>query len=213
MQQFTIKHLVEKNGAFKQCYAAAAPRKGMPASAVLASKIITTFRPKYIAMAGITSGYSSKTNYGNVIAADPVWDWGSGKLINRDGKTVFEPEPHQLDLEVDIRTQLKLMANDVTGLAHVRSEWQGEKPEHGLSVRVGPVASGAAVLRMTETHKRILQQHLGLLGIEMEAYAVFCVDQESTMPRPTVFSLKSVVDFADADKDDRYQKYGAYTSA
>ena len=204
---------VNKNGAFKQCFTAAAPRKGMPASAVLAIKMITTFRPKYLAMVGITSGYSGKTKYGNVIAADPVWDWGSGKLISRYGKTLFEPEPHQLDLEVNVRTQLKLMANDVTALAQIRSEWPAEKPDHELSVQVGPAASGSAVLADAQTHQRILKQHRGLLGIEMETYAVFCAAQESPMPRPTVFSLKSVVDFADAAKDNRYQNYGAYTSA
>ena len=47
----------------------------------------------------------------------------------------------------------------------------------------------------------------------METYAIFAAAQESAMPRPTVFTMKSVVDFADDAKDDRYQDYGAYTSA
>jgi nucleoside phosphorylase len=47
----------------------------------------------------------------------------------------------------------------------------------------------------------------------MEAYGVYLAAQECSLPRPTCFSLKSVVDFADGDKNDRYQKYAAYTSA
>jgi nucleoside phosphorylase len=75
------------------------------------------------------------------------------------------------------------------------------------------MASGAAVLADGSTVERIKQQHRELLGIEMEAYGVFAASEEAAEPRPTVFAMKSVVDFGDATKDDRFQKYGAYTSA
>lgn len=195
------------------CYAAAAPRKGMPASAVLASKMISTFRPKYLAMSGITSGYKEKAKLGDVIVADPVWDWGSGKLIVINCKTVFEPEPHQLDLEVEIRNKLKLMAQDTSALSLIRNNCEFDRPSHELSMLLGPLASGAAVLADDITHQRILKQHRGLLGIDMETYAVFAAAQEATAPRPIVFAMKSVVDFADEEKDDKYHKYSSYTSA
>lgn len=205
---------IEKTGAVKRCYAAASPRKGMPAAAVLSTKMISTFKPRYISMTGITSGYVGRTKLGDVIAADPVWDWGSGKWIKRNTETVFEPESHQLDLEVDVRNKLRLMAQDTPTLSRIRKEWPGgDTPEHELTLHLGPLASGSAVLADSDTHHRILQQHRGLLGIEMESYAVFCAAQEAAMPRPTVFVLKSVVDFADGEKNDRYHNYASYTSA
>ncbi|MFC1916867.1 hypothetical protein ACFLX1_01885, partial [Chloroflexota bacterium] len=195
------------------CYASAAPRKGMPAAAVLATKMVSLFRPKYLSMVGITSGYKDKIRMGDVIVADPVWDWGSGKLVNREGKTTFEPEPHQLDLEIDIRNKLKMMTQDTSVLASIKASWPGDRPSNELSMIIGPLASGAVVLADEMTRQQILEHHRGLLGIGMETYAIFAAAQESAMPRPTVFTMKSVVDFADYEKDDRYQYYAAYTSA
>jgi nucleoside phosphorylase len=63
------------------------------------------------------------------------------------------------------------------------------------------------------TTERIKQQHRQLLGIEMETYGVFAAAEEATDPRPIAFSMKSVVDFADANKDDCFQKYASFTSA
>lgn len=42
---------------------------------------------------------------------------------------------------------------------------------------------------------------------------VFAAVEESLLPQPEAFSLKSVCDFADDEKDDRFQAYAAYTSA
>jgi nucleoside phosphorylase len=69
------------------------------------------------------------------------------------------------------------------------------------------------VLADGRTLRRIVDQHRNLLGVEMEAYGVFAAAEEVSHPRPEVFALKSVVDFADGEKDDRYQRYASYTSA
>jgi nucleoside phosphorylase len=50
-------------------------------------------------------------------------------------------------------------------------------------------------------------------GIEMEAYGLYAAAAQSGSPRPTAFALKSVCDFADEQKDDKWQAYAAYTSA
>jgi nucleoside phosphorylase len=80
-------------------------------------------------------------------------------------------------------------------------------------MRLGPFASGAAVLSDDETAQNIKQQHRQLVGIDMEAYAIFAAASESPMPQPKPFVLKSVVDFADSLKGDSHRTYAAYTSA
>jgi nucleoside phosphorylase len=82
-----------------------------------------------------------------------------------------------------------------------------------VQLHLGPLASGAAVLSDGLTAKRVIQQHRQLLGIEMEAYGVYAAADEAPAPRPQAFALKSVVDFADGEKDDRFQPFGAYVSA
>jgi nucleoside phosphorylase/CheY-like chemotaxis protein len=204
----------ERLGERRVVYAAAAARMGMPAAAILAMKMIWTFRPKYLAMAGITAGISGKTKLGDIIVADPSWDYGNGKWMVDKGVQSFMPAPHQVSLTPALRGKFKLMGADVATLANIKANWVGEKPDHELSLLVGPVASGASVLADGSTAERIkTQQHREVLGIEMETYGIFAAAEEATEPRPTVFSMKSVVDFADGNKDDRYQKYAAFTSA
>jgi len=63
------------------------------------------------------------------------------------------------------------------------------------------------------TFDELLNQHRGLLGIDMEAYALFSAAVGSGKPRPLALCVKAVSDFADKDKVDDYQEYAASISA
>jgi nucleoside phosphorylase len=80
-------------------------------------------------------------------------------------------------------------------------------------VRIGPVASGAAVLQNPEIVADVQKQHRKTLGVEMEAYGVFVAAHEAPEPQPRVLAIKSVCDLADEQKSDDFQGYAAYTSA
>jgi nucleoside phosphorylase len=75
------------------------------------------------------------------------------------------------------------------------------------------MASGSAVLADGEVVAEIKTQQRDLCGIEMEAYGVYAAAHAACEPRPLTFALKAVCDFADPDKDDRFQRFAAYTSA
>jgi len=194
-------------------YAASSPRMGMPTAAVIATKMIYSFRPRYLMMTGIAAGVANRTKMGDVVVADPIWDWGSGKWVVDKGSLKFEQAPYQLNLSPELRSKIELIRQDTLALADIKERWPGEKPSHGLSVHIGPMASGSSVLADGQTIGRIRNQHRGLLGIEMEAYSVFCAAHDSSLPRPKVASLKSVVDFADPEKHDDYQRYASHTSS
>jgi nucleoside phosphorylase len=194
-------------------HAAASARMGMPAAAVLSMKMIQAFRPQYIAMTGITAGVRTRTNFGDVLAVDPSWDWGSGKVVSPDGADALLAAPHQLPLATDLRYKFARAAQDVALWARIKAGWPAERPAHELAFKLGPVASGASVLADGATAERVTRQHRQLLGIEMETYGVFAAAAEAPEPQPKAFSVKSVVDFADGEKGDRYQPYAAYTSA
>jgi nucleoside phosphorylase len=197
----------------KAVIAAAAPRMGMPAAAVLATKMICKFRPRYLAMAGIAAGIRGECELGDVIVADPSWDWGSGKWVIRSGKPEFLPAPNQLGINSFIRSKLSAMAQDHTLWDRVRHDWQGNKPNTSLQLRMGPLASGASVLAAKKQTEPIKMQHRKVIAIDMEAYAIFAAAEEAPLPQPKAFVLKSICDFADDEKDDLYQSYAAYTSA
>jgi nucleoside phosphorylase len=193
--------------------AAASPRMGMPAASVLASKMIQHFRPRYLAMVGIAAGVRGMCELGDVLAVDPSWDCGSGKWTVEGTGAKFLPAPHQLGLYSFIRGQLSKMSQDHPLWDKLRHDWQGPKPNTTLQLRLGPVASGASVLAAAEQSDAIKQQHRKLLGVDMEAYAVFAAAEDSPLPQPKAIVLKGVCDFADDKKNDTYQTYAAYASA
>jgi nucleoside phosphorylase len=186
---------------------------GMPAAAVLATKMVRTFRPRFIAIVGIAAGVKDRSKIGDVIVADPCWDWGSGKWTLDGSETAFRPAPHQVGLNPRLREQFRLLANDTQSLVQIRDRWPAAKPDAAVVLHIGPMASGAAVLSDGVTARRVLEQHRQLLAIDMESYGVYSAAAESPSPSTVAFGVKTVVDYADADKDDRFQAYGAYMSA
>jgi nucleoside phosphorylase len=164
-------------------------------------------------MTGIAAGIPDKVRFGDVIVADPSWDWGSGKWTLKDGELLFSADHHQLHFTPEIRRKFNLMALDKPALSRIKESWPADKPSHDLTIRVGPLGSGAAVLADGSLVEMIKHHQRKVLGVDMETYGVFAAAEEGPTPRPEAFSMKSVVDFADATKDDKFQRYAAFTSA
>ncbi|CAH1385368.1 phosphorylase family protein [Candidatus Nitrotoga sp. M5] len=195
--------------------AVAAPKMGMPASAVVANKLINTFRPRYLAMTGICAGVRGKTNIGDILVADPCFDWGSGKweqMPDEQGLK-FRPAPYQWRLDEFLRIGVKAVA-EIAGLTkNIYESFDGNKPENIPKVMVEAMASGGSVLQATQLMDDVKESHKNLIGVEMESYAVFTAAHYCTAPRPKCISIKSVCDFGDDKKNDIFHKYAAHTSA
>ena len=50
------------------------------------------------------------------------------------------------------------------------------------------------------------------VALDMESYAVVYAAENAAAPRPIPLIIKSVCDYADAQKSDQYQKFAAFTS-
>lgn len=192
--------------------AANAPRMGMAATAVLAAKVIQQFRPKLLLMVGMCAGRAGEVNAGDIIIAEPTWDWGSGKIKSVDDKPSFEPSPHQLDLDADIAEICKGLAKDRDLLNGIRKDAKGVRPPFELNAHVGPMVSGAAVVAHKPTFDELQRQHRGLIALDMEAYAVAAAALGSGRPRPHAVIVKGVCDYADKDKAGDFQEYAASVS-
>lgn len=194
-------------------YAAAAPKMGMAPAAALAMKMICLFRPRFVAMAGIAAGVRGEANLGDIVIADQCWDYGSGKHDTENGKPVFRIAPSPCVIDPAVRSHFDEMSTDHAWLSTVWNSWRGVRPAEHLLLRLGPMASGAAVVADSNMTASVSGQNRKLLAVEMEAYGVLSAVEQSPVPRPMGFVAKSVCDFADEAKNDRYQSYAAYTSA
>jgi nucleoside phosphorylase len=192
--------------------AASCSRMGMVSSALVASRLIEKLRPRVIAMTGICAAVRGKAQLGDVLLADPSWDWQSGKRARLEDKSSFAISPHQLDVDPGIRTRFEALKGDRSKLSAIADAWQGNVPGQ-LKLIVGPVASGSAVLADQGLVPEIQAQHREVCGIEMEAYGVYSAAAFAEAPKPLFFSMKAACDFADSSKNNDYQSYAAYTSA
>jgi nucleoside phosphorylase/CheY-like chemotaxis protein len=190
-----------------------APRMGMVSAAVLASKVIESLRPRVLAMTGICAAHKSKAQIGDVIVADPAWDFQSGKLKIADTRTVMEFSPHQIPMSAYLRGRFEDLASDPQLSIDIGSEFGSDAPR-GFKLRIGPVASGAAVLADGQVIEQIRQfQNRDLLGLEMEIYGLYAAAEQASSPQPRCLALKGVCDFANSDKHDGAQKFAAFASA
>lgn len=205
---------INREGASLSVVAASAHRKGMPSSAVLATRLVDRFLPKCVAMLGICAGIPSKTKLGDIVIADPTWDYGSGKrAVDENGSTVFFAAPYQANLDPGLRSLADSICNDEVAILGIRNGWRGDLPNGKLGAHIGPMASGSSVIADDAQARLIALQQREVLAIEMEAYAVMAIGEYAVSPRPKTLAIKSVCDFADSTKNDKWQEYSAYTSA
>ncbi len=192
--------------------ACSASRMGMVSTALLSAKVIAELRPRLLAMCGICAGVKDKVNLGDVLLADPAWDFQSGKRVKDKENAAFSIAPHQLPVNVSIRSHIEQIKSDRDSLAKIALDFGSDGPGT-FRIVIGPVASGSAVLADGEVIQEIKQQQRELVGVEMEVYGMYAAAHSSCSPQPLAFALKSVCDFADPDKHNNAQRFAAYTSA
>jgi nucleoside phosphorylase/CheY-like chemotaxis protein len=195
--------------------AACTPQMGMVATAVLANKVIQNFRPRYITMVGIAGGVRGVGNLGDILIADLSFDSGSGKIKeSSSGERIFEPDFRSIDLDSDLRELFLSCKGSRQHLDLIKTSWPAKDIPFELNIQVGPLATGAGVIANKAALEEIRVHSRKLIGIDMESYALFYTWKNCSKPRPlAAFSIKSVSDFGDSVKDDKYQSYSSYTSA
>ena len=204
---------VTRKGSEVTVVAASPAQMGMPATAVLATKMILRFRPKLLAVVGIAAGIKRhEQGFGDILAPDYTFDYGAGKITTHDGKLHFSPDPNPAELLPRLRNRLKDWSSERRYLDEIYKGWPAQKPNTVLQLHVGPMASGAAVLGTNEPITEIRNNWRKLIGVEMEAYGAHLACREATNPQPAFLCMKSVCDFA-IEKTDDWQDYAAYTSA
>lgn len=195
--------------------AAAAPQMGMVAASVLTQKIISNFRPKYLAITGIAGGVKGVGNLGDILIADISFDYGSGKIKTQgDGSKVFQPDFKSIELDPDLKEAFLSCKGKREFLNDIKDKWPIKKNASELNIHIGPFASGAGVIENKQVIEEIKGHSRKLIGIDMETYGVFYSAKNCSKPRPFgVFALKSISDYGDTDKNDDFQSYAAFTSA
>lgn len=66
---------------------------GMLPAAILTTKVLRLCEPDYVVMTGVCAGVEGRTNKGDILIADSVFDYGSGKIIEGELHPDYSPVP------------------------------------------------------------------------------------------------------------------------
>ena len=198
----------QRDGRTRSLIHVQAEDMGMPAAAALTMKVIWRFRPRYLIMVGIAAGVVKEEledqQYGDVVVADMVWNYSSGKMVSPESAEIiygdlgFEPRPVAESVPEDVLEQIREAAFS---------------PKNPCHIYIGPMACGSSVVaNRSVIEKQIYQQYQHTAGLDMESYGVVYAANHAPAPRPKPIILKSVCDYADSVKSDEFQRYAAYSS-
>jgi nucleoside phosphorylase/CheY-like chemotaxis protein len=195
--------------------ACAAPHMGMTSACTTTHKVIERWRPKYVIMCGIAAGTKPEFNYGDILIGEMIFDYGSGKISDtKSGKRVFIPDPRPLTIDDETRALLQVIERNQDGIVEIMKAWQGKSIRQIPKIRMGVIASGAAVVQSNALlEEMVLKTSRKTIGLEMEAYGFAYAAHFSKKPKPKFIVLKSVSDYADNRKNDDWQQLAAFTSA
>lgn len=212
---YTTK-IKNKNGKELRIVAAYADQMGMCASAMLATKMIYTFHPKYIMMTGICAAIDKKFHLGDIIVVDQSWNGGSGKLLDtKEGETLFLPDYHHEVLDAKLKTKVTEYCNDRAFLDELSRGFGFEEgtPPSKLNLHCVDVTSVSAVTQSTKVIETLTGLARKLGRLEMEAYGVYYAARHTLEPAPVPIVIKAAADYADEHKGDNFQQYCAFISA
>lgn len=209
----TIKNKKKKSIKIVAAYA---DQMGMSASALLTTKMVYTFHPRYVIMTGICAAITDDVNLGDILVFDQSFNGGSGKI--KDGKKkdpLFLPEFHYEVLEPKIKTIVNEYSRNRGVFNDIKAEFKFDagKPNTELNVHCVDVTSVSAVTQSQKVIKILKDKARKLSGLEMEGYGVYYAAKHSLDPAPIPIVIKAAADKADANKSDNFQQYCAYVSA
>lgn len=213
-QYIYFRGTFEKDNKIRRVIMAKLPDMGMVAASTITTKMIYHFSPRYIIMTGIAAGVRGKVNFGDVILAQSAWDYGAGKEVYEEGRRIHRNTIQQISVDPYILNTIDRISRDVDLLREIKDEFLGEKPSNELKIVTGPVATGSSVVATSQVVEEIIEnQTRDTVGLEMEIYGMYYAARWAISPRPKYLALKSVCDFADSEKDDKYHAYASYASA
>jgi nucleoside phosphorylase len=192
---------------------------GIEASSALTTKVIGTFRPKYLFMCGICAGNKSVMRIGDVVIAEKSLNYHSIVNIERKDASSDKKLMHQISsINGNLKSQLELVSRSNT-LDKIRKSYHNkEHLEPVLKCQLGLLVTGSSLVRSSKIMEEINLTYPGVKGLDMETFGLYYASTQVFKDyAPNFVSIKSVSDYGD-DKSHKLsptdrKKYALYTSS
>lgn len=190
--------------------AASVDEMGMTAMASLVTRICVTCRPERVILVGIMAGNPERVGLSDLILVESTWNFQVGKLTENG----FQPDVKSLSCSFCLANSI-MAAIDEEFIVGFWTSWGSrDRPQQIAKIHRGEVACSPFVVADGKTFLQIESaQKRKVIGLEMEAFGLYDAVRRLGRMAPEVVCIKSVCDFGDGAKNDKYQTYCAALSA
>lgn len=174
---------------------------GAAAAHAAAAALVTAYRPSCLAMCGVCIGQRGKVRLGDVIIADQLWSYDTGKL-----KVTYNLSTHWKQEAMNFQPP-------------AGSPWLSARPPDGLPapepfrVHLAPIGTGNLGVKDSEISNQLSESMRRVLGLEMEGTAIGDAFHPHVVPYMLV--MKGVMGFVGSDTSDhfKFKSFAARASA
>jgi len=192
---------------------------GIEASSALTTKVVGTFRPKYLFMCGICAGNKKIVKIGDVVIAEKSLNYHSIVNIDRKDTTKDKKLMHQISsINGNLKSQLELLTRSAS-INKIFDKYSNKTHlEPNLRCHLGLLVTGSSLVRSSKVMEEINSTYPGVKGLDMETYGLYyACTQVFKDYAPNFVSIKAVSDYGDEKNQDLSpldrRKYGLYTSS
>ena len=184
---------------------------GLTAAAVLATKVLARWQPRYLALVGIAAGLKGKP--GDILFASSSFDYASGKISEgRDHETQFAPAGESLPADPCLLQWAQEAHREGNLLLTVQKRWPGGRSTNDLpALHIGPFACGPFVVSSSSFVADLIDRNRKFVALDMESYAVFNAVENSGQDCRAIV-IKGASDNA-VNKSDEHQPKAAFFAA
>ncbi|MCP4698967.1 MAG: 5'-methylthioadenosine/S-adenosylhomocysteine nucleosidase [Gammaproteobacteria bacterium] len=158
---------------------------------------------------GIAGGLDKEEqNFGDIVVSDSIWYYESAKIKANNfpdvRPRVIQATPLLLDRAQNF--------SDPSWVQNIPNYQNRKLPERLPKIFYSPIASGEKVIAETGFAKALKNMHAKMAATEMESGGVASAALKAG--KQTGFmAIRSISDFADANKNDEWQDYAAHCAA
>lgn len=184
---------------------------GLVSASILSTISLMTYHPKLLVMSGVCAGVEGQASIGDLIVADPVFNYEAGKRTPEG----FEANYTQRHLTRKCREIAEKLKNNRTFLRSIKDSWDIDtgKPHTEIDVHIAPMGSGSSVVTEPKVLEDVSHHQRKITGIDMESFAIGQSAYEVLREETPWIVVKGVQDYANEKKNDKSREYAAYVSA
>ena len=177
---------------------------GIAQTALTTSNIINEIKPKYLILAGIAGGLSSKNiNLGDIIIATQILDFSNQKVL--DSETIYESKIYKMSSNL-IQKARNIKKND----------WIAKQNELQVNIKstnihFGTIASSDTLLISPNQINNLTKSNRTILGVEREG-AGFAAALQNSKSNIEFLEIRAIADLL-TEKKDNSIGYASYLVA